>query len=813
MDNYCIIIIDEESFNGEFARINDLEETVERLFERLLQHDEVFKQSYCPKLRDSDPVASLLCRSTQTYLSIIVAKKLQNFQESSSDCLWNPLSAPSLFHKIKESLKPCTNTHSSGDGDADDNDNVEDNKIATRLHQLADSLIGKDVSQLNVYWICAEPDTDLSRDNLLLFGALKRLQIWNGAHLTLITSHQDDSGYGELITDSWLQPLSPTVITTSHISVYVQRPSDVIWQGAIKYNSQKLKSLVSLPDFVLIQQYKEKEGLSKIIEDFSKKFEDEIGGEPWYKISGIQLLHHIHRDTIPLFMFLPVKLKLCASSHRSGCQHFMEMLKEITNEGIGLAACLSLVPSASPKTGRSTDDWMRLVKTDSYFTCARDLLPTNRRLCFITSNSEGSADVFIFRKPESFNGALPEMLTQIATHSNVVLDFASDETMTIPDLADVSVDADEIYGHQAVCDLFKDIDSIPSENKKLLVLGYAELYRKLNLGWASERLSSGQWVTLNLSNVNVQEPITDSTGLLESPEDWPERMWLRRNDPAEIAAREAKKKAPISIEQMLSLDMKETLKMFRPDGRPVRDDLSPLKPTTTRGLVQHVSINTTQDEIKRTPYPEALSMKYHGVEYCLDAHDSLTRDTEIALTHTSVVKQETLSSGAVPGIKKLETSTRNTRSSASGAKSRVGVGMGRTRGSVAEKKATTSSSKRPSPSAPETNKTAKRTRNEPSEREGADSERKEKSTKETRSQRHKRRLRQVVEATLESHGLNRQDPLFASCTERLYGLTKSFLKDLKSSHGLNDEMKRLARSNVNQVIEFEKTQSRLESMK
>ncbi|EDO45970.1 predicted protein [Nematostella vectensis] len=396
MDNYCIIIIDEESFNGEFARISDLEETVERLFEGLLQHDEVFKQSYCPKLRDSDPVASLLCRSTQTYLSIIVAKKLQSFQESSSDCLWNPLSAPSLFHKIKESLKPCTNTHSSGDGDADDNDNVEDNKIATRLHQLADSLIGKDVSQLNVYWICAEPDTDLSRDNLLLFGALKRLQIWNGAHLTLITSHQDDSGYGELITDSWLQPLSPTVITTSHISVYVQRPSDVIWQGAIKYNSQKLKSLVSLPDFVLIQQYKEKDGLSKIIEDFSKKFEDEIGGEP-----------------------------CCASSHRSGCQHFMEMLKEITNEGIGLAACLSLVPSASPKTGRSTDDWMRHVKTDSYFTCARDVLPTNRRLCFITSNSEGSADVFIFRKPETFNGALPEMLTQIATHSNVVQDFAS----------------------------------------------------------------------------------------------------------------------------------------------------------------------------------------------------------------------------------------------------------------------------------------------------------------------------------------------------------------------------------------------------
>ena len=102
----------------------------------------------------------------------------------------------------------------------------------------------------------------------------------------------------------------------------------------------------------------------------------------------------------------------------------------------------------------------------------------------------------------------------------------------------------------------------------------------------------------------------------------------------------------------------------------------------------------------------------------------------------------------------------------------------------------------------------------------------------------RQRLRQVVQKTLQDNGIDSNHAFYHPCTERLYSLCKSFLKvnflknfsghflqptntdvycfftaqlmprlvinffffqDLRSSHGLNDEMKRLASSNVQQV--------------
>lgn len=97
----------------------------------------------------------------------------------------------------------------------------------------------------------------------------------------------------------------------------------------------------------------------------------------------------------------------------------------------------------------------------------------------------------------------------------------------------------------------------------------------------------------------------------------------------------------------------------------------------------------------------------------------------------------------------------------------------------------------------------KRKREESTEEEAKQDRVKEGTKKETRSERHKRRLRQVVQKTLEDNGIDSKHKSYQACADRLYLLCKSFLKDLRSSHGLNDEMKRLAKSNVQQVIEFE----------
>nr|DBA24015.1 TPA: hypothetical protein GDO54_011723 [Pyxicephalus adspersus] len=64
-------------------------------------------------------------------------------------------------------------------------------------------------------------------------------------------------------------------------------------------------------------------------------------------------------------------------------------------------------------------------------------------------------------------------------------------------------------------------------------------------------------------------------------------------------------------------------------------------------------------------------------------------------------------------------------------------------------------------------------------------------------------LREVVCKTLHRHGIQEDHPCFTACSQRLFDISKFFLKDLKTSRGLYDEMKKAATNNVKQVIQWE----------
>lgn len=63
-------------------------------------------------------------------------------------------------------------------------------------------------------------------------------------------------------------------------------------------------------------------------------------------------------------------------------------------------------------------------------------------------------------------------------------------------------------------------------------------------------------------------------------------------------------------------------------------------------------------------------------------------------------------------------------------------------------------------------------------------------------------LKDVVAKTLQKHGIAEDHKCFASCSQRLFEISKFYLKDLKTSRGLLDEMKKTANSNAKQVIEW-----------
>ncbi|KAM7075801.1 mdm2-binding protein isoform 2-T2 [Molossus nigricans] len=74
--------------------------------------------------------------------------------------------------------------------------------------------------------------------------------------------------------------------------------------------------------------------------------------------------------------------------------------------------------------------------------------------------------------------------------------------------------------------------------------------------------------------------------------------------------------------------------------------------------------------------------------------------------------------------------------------------------------------------------------------------------KESRSQKHTRMLKEVVTETLKRHRIAEEHECFPACSQRLFEIAKFYLKDLKTSRGLFQEMKKTANNNAVQVIEW-----------
>ena len=76
--------------------------------------------------------------------------------------------------------------------------------------------------------------------------------------------------------------------------------------------------------------------------------------------------------------------------------------------------------------------------------------------------------------------------------------------------------------------------------------------------------------------------------------------------------------------------------------------------------------------------------------------------------------------------------------------------------------------------------------------------------KESRSDRNKAKLKEICLVTLKERGVKRSDAIFTNCFTRLYTISKSFVKDLKTSQNLREAMKKIVESNVDLIVTFEK---------
>ncbi|KAL4616972.1 mdm2-binding protein-like [Arapaima gigas] len=361
-------------------------------------------------------------------------------------------------------------------------------------------------------------------------------------------------------------------------------------------------------------------------------------------------------------------------------------------------------------------------------------------------------------------------------------------------------------------------------------------------------------------HISVEQEVSyRHTGLLQ----WPERSVLR-NFENHMKNHQKKRSSLLlaggSSESLLGpkdvqkvtpalLDAKELLKHFTPEGQP-SGELQPL--LVHRGENPfHLSPNLTPRKVTQLPFSKASASHYHGIEFCLDEQNSLDRDQSFAKLQSRLIRYETQTTcsrepcpvpfalspapspavlsepGSVPDGEALLSEVR-------GDPPRLKRRSWDTDGIFAQKRLAKSESsdslvsqcssnssvgtaevgggsrtvvralrrqqprrtqlepvaKRPTPPKPQ------QSRSTPRLQQAAD------TSKETRSQKHHRMLKEVVAKTLKEQGITSEHECFEACSQRLFEISKFYLKDLKTSRGLHEEMKKTARSNSKQVIDW-----------
>ncbi|ROI36369.1 Mdm2-binding protein [Anabarilius grahami] len=271
------------------------------------------------------------------------------------------------------------------------------------------------------------------------------------------------------------------------------------------------------------------------------------------------------------------------------------------------------------------------------------------------------------------------------------------------------------------------------------------------------------------------------------------------------------------------LDARELLKHFTPDGLP-SGELQPL-PVLRGEHAFQLSPDLTPRKVTKLPFSKAARSHYHGIEFCLDEWKALERDRGFVKLQSRLIRYETQSTcckepcpvpftlspapspavlsepGSVPDGEALHSEPprlkRRSRETDlqqhkrfCKSESSESLGAGGTHPAVGALRQQAARSRSSSGLA----------RRSASVADPSPSQKPSQTQTESRSQKHNRMLREVVAKTLNKHGISSEHKCFEACSQRLFDISKFYLKDLKTSRGLHEEMKKAASNNVKQRL-------------
>ncbi|XP_065524950.1 mdm2-binding protein isoform X3 [Lathamus discolor] len=703
-------------------------------------------------------------------------------------------------------------------------------EAAESLHQLADKLPAPGRAMVDVILQAVERGGPKLKDCLPAIGALKHLREWHSAKITIAAN--DSKGSLQKIADY----LSADLVSSDNVTSIID--SKELWRGKIQIWERKFVSEVSFPDFCMKSTSAKTFSTSHLSSCFDVKREqqsrntDALAEVFHYYGPALEFLQMVLLSDLPSFFVSDLEFEVCLARN-SMKETSMLLLDQFSFLSGKVGALFTLPCNVSsvviPSPAQlSTKKWKEyMTRKPKVITVPEiELKGESCRYYFLLQgNGSGGCKATLIHSASQING------TATLAAVNGKLNRKAEETESSFFIADF-------------------IKSLPN-------------YCGEEIVWREKKLTHLQGFVLKeyLEQKKLTEQpavISTEPDLMEpNPLEWPERHVLQNLENFE--KNKQKMRVPMfahSSEQLLGhkdgqresltlLDAKELLKYFTPEGLPI-GDLQPLQ-IPKRENTFFLTPELTPRKLRGLPFEKATGCHYHGLEYCLDNRRALERDVGYAELQTRLIRYETQTTctkeccpvpvvlsplaspavlsepGSVPDGESLQSelkaeasrvkrrskdldcfypkkrltkseSTDSLLSQASGSSgSHSAVAVTRRR---SERSASLASVPLKQPGQPHRAATEAGSASHTGTKETS------KPAKESRSQKHTRMLKEVVAKTLQKHGVAEDHKCFASCSQRLFEISKFYLKDLKTSRGLLDEMKKTANNNAKQVIEW-----------
>ncbi|XP_077703209.1 mdm2-binding protein isoform X1 [Canis aureus] len=752
---------------------------------------------------------------------------------------------------LQTNIEECLNTECFEEEDSNSRESLSLAELyeesAENLHQLSDKLPAPGRAMIDIILLPSDKDPPKLKDCLPTIGALKHLKEWYSAKITIAGNHC------EINCQKIAEYLSANVVSLEDLKNAID--SKELWRGKIQIWERKFGVEISFPEFCLKGVTPKNFSTSnlnpciltnKVIPSKDKNILPKVYH---YYGPALEFVQMIKLSDLPSCYMSDFEFELGLTKNNTK-QNSVLLLEQISSLR-GKVGALFVLPCTisniiiPPPSQLSSRKWREYIAKKPKTISVPDVEVKGECSSYyllLQGNGDRKCKATLIHSANQINGSFA--LTLIhgkmkARTEEAKLSFPFD-FLSLPHFSGEQLIQREkqLANVQALAlkeclkrrKLAKQPEAVSvDEFKSLLILTRESFLEHFDAVIPKTiPIKTDKIKTSNMLNDASSVESTSSNLMETNALEWPERHVLQNLESFEKAKQKMRTGSlPRSSEQLLGhkegprdsitlLDAKELLKFFTSDGLPI-GDLQPLQIQKgyclddRKALERDGGFSELQSRLIRYETQTTCTRESFPVPTVLSPLPSPAVLSEPG----SVPDGEALQSELRTEVSRLKRGSKDVNclyppkrlvksESSDSLLSQTSGNTNRRHHAVTSRKPRAERSLSVTcPSVPVLScETSKVTTKASSGQKSVHGSKTSRQIKESRSQKHTRILKEVVTETLKKHSITEAHGCFTACSQRLFEISKFYLKDLKTSRGLFEEMKKAANNNAVQVIEW-----------